>query len=183
MGQVICLVDDCQQVVKRLGLCYAHYMRQWRYGDPLHRPVPQHADLLGQRFGRLVTVAYERGCRASGQASTWLCRCDCGATTSVRVGDLRSGSVTTCGDHVHHRLPEVGYGAVHDRLRADRGAASSHTCIDCGRPASHWSYDHADADEQYATAIPGHPAFSLKPEHYSPRCVPCHKVFDLAVCS
>jgi hypothetical protein len=145
--QPTCQLDGCAQPVRSRGLCYAHYMRAWRYGDPLHRPGQPHADLTGSRFGCLTVLKYRAGLSRQ-RPSTWLCRCDCGATTSVRTGDLRSGSVTTCGANAHRRLADVGYTAVHDRLRTDRGQAASQTCIDCGRSAAQWSYDHLDPEER-----------------------------------
>ena len=61
-------------------------------------------------------------------------------------------------------------------MRRDQGPASTHTCVDCAAPAAQWSYDHADPDEMYT---PEGYAYSLKGDHYHPRCVPCHKAFDM----
>lgn len=56
-------------------------------------------DLAGQKFGRL-TVA-RRGTThvlPSGQRQTmWDCLCDCGNTTTVNTGNLKSGRVVSCG--------------------------------------------------------------------------------------
>ena len=57
-------------------------------------------DLTGQRFGRLVVLHREeppqRG--PDGQYTVfWVCRCDCGAETSVRSVNLRNGSTRSCG--------------------------------------------------------------------------------------
>lgn len=82
----------------------------------------------------------------------------------------------------HHawRGDEVGYVAAHDRVRRQHGSAKDHQCIDCGNTAAHWTYDHMDANEQHYEYKPGmFAAYSPNPEHYSPRCVPCHKAFDL----
>lgn len=46
----------------------------------------------------------------------------------------------------------------------------------CGDQARHWAYDHADPDEIHR---PDGIAYSGKPEHYVPLCVPCHKRADL----
>lgn len=32
---MICSVEDCAKTASRKGLCNAHYLRAWRYGDPL----------------------------------------------------------------------------------------------------------------------------------------------------
>lgn len=53
------------------------------------------ADLVGQRFGSLI-VLERAGSSAAGNA-TWLCRCDCGGTTTSAGSDLRRGRTKTCG--------------------------------------------------------------------------------------
>jgi hypothetical protein len=50
-------------------------------------------DLTGQVFGRL-TVQY-RADRES--PPRWLCLCECGATTTVRGGNLTNGKTRSCG--------------------------------------------------------------------------------------
>lgn len=72
---------------------------------------------------------------------------------------------------------KLSYGAVHDRLRRLYGPASGYACVDCSGVAAHWAYDHADPDEKTSDCGP----YSVKPEHYVPRCVSCHKCRDLAV--
>ena len=55
------------------------------------------ADLVGERFGKLVVIAYD-GPTNAGKAR-WLCRCDCGGFAHVTTNNLRSrlGSQQTCG--------------------------------------------------------------------------------------
>lgn len=55
--------------------------------------MAQAMDLSGQRFGRLtaVSIAFRRN------GAYWLCSCDCGKDTVVRVGLLRNGTVASCG--------------------------------------------------------------------------------------
>jgi len=168
-----CSLLDCDNPVKRLGFCYGHYMKQWRYGTPTPKHRRRWVDLTGQRFGALV-VAYRRN-------NGWICRCDCGAETFTRAGDLNRGSATSCGDRtIHLRREDVGYSAAHDRVRRDRGQVQAHECVGCGTQAQHWSYDHSDPDELHAEGLSARPvAYSVKPEHYSPRCIKCHKRFDL----
>lgn len=85
----------------------------------------------------------------------------------VRVG---ADSANWVGD-------QVSYSGMHCRLRAARGAASGYTCVDCGQPARHWSYDHRDQNEQVtAEGL----LFSSKIDHYEPRCGACHKRFDMS---
>jgi len=50
---------------------------------------------VGERFGRLVVqAAAEHGPHGR---SRWVCLCDCGKTTTVLAGNLRHGSVRSCG--------------------------------------------------------------------------------------
>lgn len=168
--QETCSQPDCEQKVKRRGLCYGHYMKWWRYGDPAYEAPRRRADLLGQRFGDVVVVDEL-------DAGHWECRCDCGRTTRVRGSSLTSGGTTTCGDGpTHHRAMSISYGAAHWRVRRDKGRASDHHCADCESRAAHWSYDHADPDEIISA---GGLPYSGDSDHYVPRCVSCHKRFDL----
>lgn len=55
-------------------------------------------DLIGQRFGRLTAVSRTSETKPSGQIySRWLCRCDCGQTTSASLSDLTGGNTKSCG--------------------------------------------------------------------------------------
>lgn len=177
MEKHTCSVDDCDKPVKRLTLCYGHYMKQWRYGTPTPDLTPRWVDIRGERFGTLTVV--ER----SGPA--WACSCDCGESRVVSAGDLnRYGSSSTCGVMGKHLDPEPGYRAVHDRLKAKQGPAKRHTCVDCSNTAAHWSYNHDDPNERTDRTLSTGPMhYGLSSEHYSPRCVSCHKRFDLDVLS
>jgi hypothetical protein len=75
-----------------------------------------------------------------------------------------------------------GYEAAHIRVIRLRGVASTHACVDCGKGAQHWSYDHADPDERRGPVVCGGKVRTLpwsdNPTHYAPRCASCHKKFD-----
>lgn len=74
-------------------------------------------DLTGQRFGRLTVI--ERGpdyvhttLRAYGKDTTyrtarWLCRCDCGGTTTATRGNLLAGITTSCGCKRREHMSEI----------------------------------------------------------------------------
>lgn len=51
-------------------------------------------DVSGQRFTRLVALG---PVEKSKNGIKWLCRCDCGNTTIVTCGHLRSGHTQSCG--------------------------------------------------------------------------------------
>ena len=56
------------------------------------------------------------------------------------------------------------YKLGHKRVKALRGKASDHVCVDCCKVAHHWSYKH---DEPLELA-----------ESYEPRCRSCHTLYD-----
>lgn len=169
-----CSLPDCGKPLRRAGYCYGHYMKAWRYGTPTPDHPSRVVDIKGQRFGTL-TVIERRGFQ-------WHCECDCGRTRLVSAGDLnRHGDANTCGHRpTHRRRDDAGYSAAHDRVRRDIGPVHDYCCVNCGEPAKHWSYDHDDPDELLEYGLSANAvAYSLKPEHYSPRCVSCHKRYDL----
>lgn len=57
--------------------------------------MPRFRNLLDQRFGRLVAVAFEK--KAKDGRAIWRCKCDCGKETVVRVSDLTANKVVSCG--------------------------------------------------------------------------------------
>jgi hypothetical protein len=74
------------------------------------------------------------------------------------------------GDDVTNR-------GLHQRIHKARGKASEYACVDCDKPARHWSYDHSDPNEKHD---PEKGPYSPDIDRYEPRCVRCHKRFDLA---
>lgn len=67
------------------------------------------------------------------------------------------------------------YETVHSRLHRGRGPAWQFCCVDCGGPASEWSYDNSCPDELVdARGL----RYSINPDRYAPRCSPCHAVLD-----
>jgi hypothetical protein len=55
-------------------------------------------DLTGQRFERLVVLERaENNKNNKCRGARWKCSCDCGATTVVPAGSLRSGHTKSCG--------------------------------------------------------------------------------------
>lgn len=173
MNSVTCSVVQCDKPIKRAGFCYGHYMKNWRYGTPTPDFSPTYVDITGERYG-LLTVVERRG-------SKWLCVCDCGSTRTVNAGELnRTGDRNSCGNRDHRWTSDAGYGAAHRRVMTKRGKASAHRCIDCGGRAYHWSYNHRDPNELHDETMSDRAvAYSLDWSYYEPRCVPCHKAFDL----
>lgn len=80
------------------------------------------------------------------------------------------------------RGDDAGCRAIHDRLITRRGKARDHTCIDCGQPARHWSYQggctsekprRLDAEGRVISS-----PYCVHPEHYVPRCISDHARHD-----
>lgn len=64
------------------------------------------------------------------------------------------------------RREEVGYWAIHTRLRVERGPAKEYACANnCGRQAMSWAYKEPHG-------------FSADLEDYRPLCWPCHTQQD-----
>jgi hypothetical protein len=82
----------------------------------------------------------------------------------------------------HHRWSDTPtYQAAHWRIKVRRGSASQHACVDCSRPALDWAYDGQDPEELTgASSTCSNLRFSLKPQHYQPKCRRCHLRGDAA---
>lgn len=51
-------------------------------------------DLVGQKFGKLTVIELDP--KQEGRRK-WICKCECGNTTSVREYNLKSGNTKSCG--------------------------------------------------------------------------------------
>lgn len=155
MTQGTCSIDGCPKPrYQRRSMCSTHVMRKHRYGDP-------HIDRTKRRG-----VCTIEGCGKPHSAYGW-CK-------EHYDRWLRCGNPTA----ILRPAPFVQYGAAHDRVRAVRGSASRHRCVDCGNQARHWSYNHNDPSSLMDAR--GY-RYSLRADCYEPRCVPCHKRLDLAI--
>lgn len=76
--------------------------------------------------------------------------------------------------HSQWQGADVGYDGLHKRIKKQRGPAQAHSCVDCGRQAAHWSYDHTDPAEKRGPDGP----YSVDMDRYDPRCRRCHVLFD-----
>lgn len=162
-------------------------------------------DLAGRVFGRL-TVIERAGTHEtpSGQKkAVWLCRCKCGAEIRTQGPNLKTGITKSCGclsrEKARARIDaiqplgaaaagvalwkgdSVEYKAAHDRVRAAKGKASTHSCGDCGRQAEDWSYNGGCPRERTSNAK-GYEGtrYSPDPDYYVARCKSCHMKYDRA---
>lgn len=96
-------------------------------------------DLTGKRFGRLLVIErssdYVR--RDGSKEPRWKCRCDCGNTTAVASGNLKSGAVSSCGclrkevDDLSGK--RFGFLAVTDLARKEGKRIIWECRCDCGK--------------------------------------------------
>lgn len=55
-------------------------------------------DISGQRFGRLTVI---KRAKNRGEATAWLCRCDCGNEKVIRTTSIKEGRTKSCGCFNH----------------------------------------------------------------------------------
>jgi len=74
-------------------------------------------DITGQRFGRLVALAYARRSTTTGTKIFWRCLCDCGGTRETVSADLRKGKTRSCGCLFRELINGNQYALVHGSAR------------------------------------------------------------------
>lgn len=95
---------DAGDVLNAAFLCYKP--------SDLHGRLPmERLDLRNQRFGRLTAISRVND---SSHISTWLCQCDCGKRTQVKLGNLRNGHSKSCGCLIFDTVNNLKHG--HDRV-------------------------------------------------------------------
>lgn len=99
------------------------------------------ADIMGERFGRLVAV--ECLGRDAGGRMIWHCVCDCGGGKTATTGNLRNGFVRSCGCLPVGRRAIDLTGSRYGKLlalervgSAPRGGATWLCACDCGGTAT-----------------------------------------------
>lgn len=114
--------------------------------------------------------------------------CECGSETGTGATCRRCYKTRWAREKYVAVPPRTGpvtgpcsYDTAHMRVKSFRGYARTHDCVDCGKEARDWSYDGRCPLEQigYRPGRTGLFKWSPDPRSYSPRCVPCHKKFDL----
>lgn len=195
-----CSIEGCRRKFRARGFCATHYARFMRNNTPHLAEVPDSVQCSApscskpprSRIAKYCETHYYRLRRTGSVADpvriSGACRVD-GCERLASLGDnfcrlhyLRiknRGDVTfeNRGPNCHTWTGEdATYKAVHQRVRAKYGSARDLTCIDCGGPAKHWSYDHTDPNSRFQE---GKGDYSTDIEKYDPRCVKCHKRFDM----
>lgn len=172
-----CIVEGCEKLArsKSSELCKMHYHRQYRGGE-----VGEAGERKRKRRNPQCSIdGCEKPDKEAGLCSMHAVRVrrhgDAHKVISNAERDAPMGA-----DHHKWMGNDAGYHAVHARLVTRRGRAAELSCVDCASDAHHWSYNHDDPDELHEYGISANPvAYSTRIDSYSPRCVPCHKRFDL----
>lgn len=88
---------------KKAHLAYKKYVYKY------HGKFGKLTDITNKKFGRLTVKKYA-GVTKNNKAHKWLCLCKCGKMTAVQYGNLKSGSVKSCGCLASElRRKESGY--------------------------------------------------------------------------
>lgn len=203
-----CTVDGCQRPLRARGYCANHWALWRRNGKPekQHRhtyetctvdkcdqkprsstsPYCEKHYYRLRRTGTTAEPQWINGqCTADGCNQPATCNGDSAGHPGAIYCRMHFLRVKTRGDasfefrgQNHHKWTgdQISNGGLHQRIRKNRGSARNYSCVDCGNQAAHWSYDHQALDERY-DEIKG--PYTPDESHYEPRCVPCHKKFDL----
>ena len=171
-----CAINECRRPArnKTSELCKMHYHRAYRNGE-----AGEATERIRQARAGKCTV---EGCSKPDLEGIY---CKTHGARVRRHGDphkviaAKDREMPTGGDHPHWKGDQPGYGAAHERVTREKGRASEHDCVDCGDAAYHWSYTHQCKDEVVRDVRGYIIAYSPHPDQYVPRCVPCHKRFDL----
>lgn len=208
MADATCLIDDCTSPAAKRGWCGRHYRRWYAHGDPLYErptitacqipdctrpPRSRHSGLCEMHYYRIRrggdVLAPELKRNPSGICTADGCdkpaqgtHCAMHRTRLSRHGDLHTRLTET-----HHRGPDhaqwlgddVGYGAVHCRLRTHKGKPTY--CMHCGTVDSletyHWALDWERAEVVRTDEATGL-RYSTNLDDYISLCVCCHWRFD-----
>ena len=199
-----CTIPGCDRAYRARGWCATHWARWKAHGttaDPKRLPtrtkcsvdecdrkprsrVAEYCEMHYYRLrrnGTLKTVKHRvpeiacvvDGCKRPAERTDGLCR-----ACLYRL--QRNGTF----DYVGYRTPAhlATYNLVHQPIPTTYRPAAKRKCVDCGRQARQWSYNHRDPNERWgpSDSYPVPMPYSVDLAHYEPRCVPCHKRMDLA---
>lgn len=79
------------------GLCNDRVFYAYREGSFIHwwpNIMPLVRNISGERFGYLTAIEISGKYR---RESVWLCKCDCGKETHVKISNLKNRNTMSCG--------------------------------------------------------------------------------------
>lgn len=196
-----CSVEGCGGRVIARGWCSMHYARWRNTGstDPYRTPLEfcavesceraprstyaEYCEMHYYRLRRTGTVADPirppetciiDGCdKATGHYASGICRMH-----HLRMKIRGSYDFEYVGPNNQQWTgDEASYNAIHLRLRMTYGRAGRHACVDCGKRARHWSYNHSGIKHRVSS---DGLHYSTDISQYEPRCASCHTRFDRA---
>ncbi len=161
-----CQFEGCDRPSQARGWCKTHWARWRKHGDP------SIVLKVGVDFGVKKPSCEVEGCDRPYHAR--------GCCTKHFRRLQKHGDPLIVGEVLGRPLKgeHPSWAAVHKQLSRERGVAAEYTCVDCSQPAKEWSYDH-QAVVELVDAKTGCP-YALDLDRYLPRCVPCHRRFDIA---
>lgn len=157
-----CLMDGCEKESRGRGLCATHWKRWRTHGDPSIVKMP------GRDYN-LKSICTVEDCPSFVKAHGL---CVKHVQRFKKYGDTET--LGPMGRPLTGGLPR--WQTVHKRLGRERGSARTHICVDCGKRAQEWSYNHLDPAELIGDRM----RYSLDLSYYEPRCIKCHRGFDAA---
>lgn len=167
-----CLTEGCDRTnLAGRGLCRTCYNRARRRGVLASHPKIR---------TRSTATCAVGGCD---RTVTKLALCNAHYLRQYRHGSTDE-RIYRGPSHPSWMDDNIGYAGAHDRVRATRGPAGDHTCVDCGLQAKEWAYRHDSPREMIGPASTGtgrEPRmlpYSPDPADYDPRCIRCHRRYD-----
>jgi len=161
-----CAVEGCPRPSHTRGWCQTHYARWRRHGDA------GPAEILKVEHIDVCTV---EDCSERGQMRRGMCNNHYRRLLRYGTPTPTDEQRSTKGERCSRWLGDaVDYGAVHRRIKMERGPAKVWPCQHCGDQAAHWAYDHTDPNEK----VSDRGRYSTDPDHYIPLCHRCHVKFD-----
>lgn len=165
MSENTCNIAGCDKTPYCRDLCRPHYRRLREYGDPL-APTPT------RKKPTSTTKCSVEGCDGfTGNGHTGSARGYC----HKHYARWRTWGNPEERDRRFALPGTMKYRSAHLLVNRVRGSASQFDCIECGKQAQEWAYDHRASDE--LADEEGRP-YSCNPEHYDPMCKSCHRSID-----
>jgi hypothetical protein len=126
------------------------------------RPSKRRLNLAGVRFGRLIAQSYAGEQR-------WNCQCDCGGSSSVFIGKLRSGKTKSCGRCVTVLNPDKAA-----RAKARNETASWAFAVKAVRKCDACK-SRGPLHAHHVMPFAQFPLLRTEIENGACLCIPCHK--------